>query len=91
VQNDTADLTVFFAHSRSARVKAACRTLVKFTPGDRQFLQHFTSSFYSRKDPKSKKKDTDDLTVFLHFWDLGSFVNMLVKLTPVVRDTKKMF
>jgi len=31
--------------------------------------------------PKAQK-DTDDLTVFLRFWDLH--VNMLVKLTPAL-------
>ncbi len=31
--NDTADLTVFFAHSGSVCVKAVHRTLMKLTPG----------------------------------------------------------
>ncbi len=31
--NDTADLTVFFAHSGSTRVKAVHRTLIKLSPG----------------------------------------------------------
>jgi hypothetical protein len=34
------------------------------------------------------QKDTDDLTVFLHFWDLCTqmlSVNMLVKSTPEVK------
>ncbi len=34
VPNDTADLTVFFAHSGSACVKVAHKMLVKLTPGD---------------------------------------------------------
>jgi len=33
VQNNTADLTVFFVYSVSARIKAACRTLMKLTQG----------------------------------------------------------
>jgi hypothetical protein len=54
-----------------------------------RFRQHFTSSFYASQISKVQK-DTDDLTVFLCYWDLCTYklhVNMFVKLTPVVNFT----
>jgi len=52
----------------------------------RQFHQHFTRSLYACRSQKHKK-DNDNLTEFLRFWDLWAQklrVDMLVKSTPVV-------
>jgi len=54
----------------SACIKAVLsRMLMKLTPGF-YFINIFWASLVL-KDPKSKK-DTDDFTVFLRFWDLGA-------------------
>jgi len=60
-------LIVFFALLGSLSVKAGHKMLVKSTPGI-----HFTNVLQAAFAPKDTKvqKDTDDLTVFLHLWDL---------------------
>jgi len=49
-----------------------------------QFHQHFTSSFYACRSRK-RKKYSQVVSLFLHFWDLGRYVKaahkMLAKLT----------
>jgi len=63
-------LTVIFALSGSASITAGHRTLMKLTPGvGVNFIHHFTSRFCVHRS--QKRKMTDDLTVFLRFWDLG--------------------
>jgi len=50
-----------------------------------QFHQHFYEQFLLKQIPKAQK-DTDDLTVFLRFWDLcvaKLLINMLIKLALV--------
>jgi len=42
--NDTADLTIFFAHSGSTCIKAVCRTLMKLSPGV-NFINILRSTF----------------------------------------------
>jgi len=66
-QKKTAKLSVFFALLGSSSVKAACRTLMKFTPKV-NFTNMFTRSFYAYRSQKHKK--TDNLTAFLCFWTL---------------------
>jgi len=65
----TDKFTVFFALSGSAGMKAACRTLVKLTPG-----LNFTNilwAAFTLKDPKSTK-NTVKSSVFLRFCNLGT-------------------
>ncbi len=51
--------------------------LVQLVDGDKVlssrgwFYKRFKSSFCANRSQNSKK-DTDDLTVFLHFWDLNA-------------------
>jgi len=52
--------------------KAAHKMFMKLTP-EFDFNNILLAAFKST-DYKSKK-DTDDLTVFLHFWDLGSWAS----------------
>jgi hypothetical protein len=58
----TVKFSVFFAILGSACAKAACRMLVKLTPGshllcmsDGQFHQHFTSRFFTCRSQLRKK------------------------------------
>ncbi len=59
-------LTVFFALSGSVCVKAACRMLLKLTPG-LNFTNVLRTAF-ALVDPNSEKNSV--ISVFLHFWDL---------------------
>jgi len=75
----TDDLTVFFAPSGSARIKAASRTLMKLTPSVNfinvkctrfSYKCHFSSYMYVVKAAKT----------YIH--TKNSYVKMLMKLTP---------
>jgi len=74
----TDDLTVFFALSGSACAKAACRMLMKLTPG-----VDFKEAFMCL-DPKSVKIQSSRLYIFVLL--VSAHVNasskMLMKLTP---------
>jgi len=40
VQKNTDDLTVCFAHLGSSRIKAACKTFMKLTPGNESWIAY---------------------------------------------------
>jgi len=64
------------------RVKAACKTLVKLTPGLN--VINILSTAFTHTYPESLK-DADDLTVFFYLsgsMSVKALRKMLVKLTP---------
>ena len=76
------DLTVFFALLGSSSVKAACRMLMKLTPGF--YLTNILLAAFALADPASAKKTVKSSSCFVLLGSVSvkAAHRTLVKLTP---------
>ncbi len=85
-QQNTVKLSVFFALLESARAKAACRILMKLTPGV-NFTNMFICSFYAlRSQDRKWQLSHQCLFALLESVRPKAALKTLVKLTPCWRS-----